>query len=51
MDSFFFTKNMERPIGLFDSGVGGISILDKLKDILPDENFIKLDDNKNLPYC
>ena len=41
---------MESPIGLFDSGVGGISILDKLKDILPDENFIYLADNKNCPY-
>ena len=50
MTAFFFTKNMKRPIGLFDSGVGGISILDKLKDILPEENFIYLADNKNCPY-
>jgi len=40
----------DRPIGLFDSGIGGISILDKLKDLLPNENFIFLADNKNCPY-
>ena len=39
-----------RPIGLFDSGIGGISILDKLKELLPNENFIFLADNKNCPY-
>ena len=39
-----------RPIGFFDSGIGGVSILDKLKDLLPNENFIYLADNKNCPY-
>ena len=49
--SFFFTKIMDnRPIGLFESGIGGISILDKLKELLPNENFIFLADNKNCPY-
>ncbi len=49
--SFFFTKIMDnRPIGIFDSGIGGISILDKLKDLLPNEDFIFLADNKNCPY-
>ena len=41
---------MESPIGIFDSGIGGISILNKLKKILPNENFIYLADNKNFPY-
>ena len=41
---------MESPIGIFDSGIGGISILNKLKKILPNENFIYLADNKNCPY-
>jgi len=40
----------DRPIGIFDSGIGGISILNNLKDILPNENFIYLADNKNCPY-
>ena len=41
---------MNNPIGIFDSGIGGISILDKLKDMLPNENFIYLADNINCPY-
>ena len=41
---------MKNPIGLFDSGVGGISILEKLKQLLPNENFIYLADNQNCPY-
>ena len=41
---------MQNPIGMFDSGIGGISILENLKKILPKENFIYLADNKNCPY-
>ncbi len=39
-----------RPIGLFDSGVGGLSILSDLKKTLPKENFIFLADQLNVPY-
>ena len=31
-----------RPIGLFDSGIGGISILDKLRELLPNERYWKI---------
>tara|TARA_B100001248_G_C27380502_1_gene456698 strand:+ start:704 stop:1480 length:777 start_codon:yes stop_codon:yes gene_type:complete len=41
---------MKNPIGIFDSGIGGISILEKLKQLLPNENFIYLADNQNCPY-
>ena len=41
---------MQNPIGIFDSGIGGISILEKLKQLLPNENFIYLADNQNCPY-
>ena len=41
---------MKNPIGIFDSGIGGISILEKLKELLPNENFIYLADNRNCPY-
>ena len=41
---------MNNPIGIFDSGIGGISILEKLKNVLPNENFIYLADNVNCPY-
>ena len=41
---------MKYPIGIFDSGIGGISILEKLINSLPYENFIYLADNINCPY-
>lgn len=39
-----------RPIGVFDSGVGGLSILKELEKILPNEDFVFVADQKNLPY-
>ncbi|MEK7569768.1 MAG: glutamate racemase [Patescibacteria group bacterium] len=39
-----------RPIGVFDSGVGGLSILIELKKLLPKENFVFFADQKNVPY-
>lgn len=38
------------PIGVFDSGVGGISVLRALKRLLPSENFIFIGDSANAPY-
>ncbi len=38
------------PIGVFDSGVGGLSVLYELQKILPDENYIYYGDTINLPY-
>lgn len=38
------------PIGIFDSGVGGLSILAKLRKALPTEDIIYLGDQKNMPY-
>jgi glutamate racemase len=40
----------ERPIGFFDSGVGGISVLKEAIKVLPNENFIYFGDSKNAPY-
>lgn len=40
----------ERPIGFFDSGVGGISVLKEAVKLLPKENFIYYGDSKNAPY-
>ena len=37
-------------IGVFDSGIGGFSILDKLREVLPDENYLYYGDSKNCPY-
>lgn len=39
-----------RPIGLFDSGVGGLTVLRDLHEILPNESYIYFGDTKNLPY-
>src|SRR3989344_43213 len=39
-----------RPIGIFDSGVGGLSILREIKKLLPRENLIFVADQKNVPY-
>lgn len=40
----------KRPIGIFDSGVGGTSILKEIHELLPNENCIYLADSKNAPY-
>lgn len=38
------------PIGFFDSGVGGLSVMREAISILPNENFIYFGDSKNAPY-
>lgn len=38
------------PIGVFDSGVGGLSVFSVLKEKLPGENYIYFGDTLNLPY-
>src|SRR3989344_2004250 len=43
-------KINNRPIGVFDSGVGGLSIFVELKKLLPHENFVFFADQKNVPY-
>lgn len=39
-----------RPIGIFDSGIGGLSVYLNCKRLLPRENFIYLDDGAFAPY-
>ncbi|MCL5439204.1 MAG: glutamate racemase [Patescibacteria group bacterium] len=39
-----------QPIGVFDSGVGGLSILSEVKKKLPKENYIFLADQAHVPY-
>lgn len=43
-------EKAELPIGVFDSGVGGISVLRELVSLLPNENFIFYGDSANAPY-
>ena len=38
------------PIGVFDSGYGGLTILDKIREALPEYDYIYLGDNARAPY-
>src|SRR5947207_4065548 len=40
----------ERPIGVFDSGVGGLTVLHELLVWLPNEDFVYLGDTARFPY-
>ena len=40
----------KRSIAVFDSGVGGISVLRELIKIMPNEDYIYMGDSKNAPY-
>ena len=42
--------DMSLPIAVFDSGLGGVSVLSELVKILPNENFIYFGDSANAPY-
>lgn len=44
------TQKKERPIGLFDSGIGGLTVLRELERLMPEERFIYLGDTARLPY-
>src|SRR5260370_33807725 len=44
------TATNDRPIGVFDSGIGGLTVLKALPDALAGEDFIYLGDTPRLPY-
>jgi glutamate racemase len=39
-----------RPIGVFDSGIGGLTVLRALRERLPGESFVYLGDTARVPY-
>lgn len=41
---------MRAPIGIFDSGIGGLSVLDACVKLMPNENYIYVADLANMPY-
>ena len=43
-------KHDNRPIGIFDSGVGGLTVLTQIKKALPNESLIYVGDTANAPY-
>lgn len=44
---FSFNKN---PVGIFDSGVGGLTVFDQVKKVLPNESVFYLGDTARVPY-
>ena len=43
-------NEVNRPIGVFDSGVGGLTVLKALRERFPAEHFLYLGDTARLPY-
>jgi len=44
------TNTHEAPIGVFDSGVGGLSVLGEIRSLLPNESLLYVADCGNVPY-
>ena len=44
------TEKKHLPIGVFDSGLGGISVLKELISLMPEEHFLSFGDSANAPY-
>ncbi len=44
------TKPQDQPIGIFDSGVGGLSVLKEIRKQLPNESIVYFGDSNNCPY-
>lgn len=42
--------SLHGPIGIFDSGYGGLTILEKIRDLMPEYDYIYLGDNARTPY-
>ena len=40
----------DNPIGIFDSGIGGLTVVKEMRRILPKENIVYLGDTARLPY-
>lgn len=39
-----------RPIGIFDSGIGGLTVVKKIRELLPSESLIYIGDTARVPY-
>ncbi|WP_201330836.1 glutamate racemase, partial [Lactobacillus nasalidis] len=40
----------DRPIGVFDSGQGGLTVLSRLVDLMPNEDYVFYGDSAHAPY-
>ncbi len=43
-------QDNERPIGVLDSGVGGLTVVRRIQELLPGEDIIYFGDSANVPY-
>lgn len=50
MDKFIQLSKESGPIGIFDSGYGGLTIYDEIQKLLPQYDYIYLGDNARTPY-
>jgi glutamate racemase len=44
------TDKKNQPIGIFDSGIGGLTVADAIRQLLPKENIVYFGDTAHLPY-
>lgn len=44
------TVNANQPIGIFDSGIGGLTVAHAIKEALPNESLVYFGDTAHLPY-
>ena len=42
--------NRDNPIGIFDSGIGGLTVAKAIRSLLPNESLLYFGDTKHLPY-
>ncbi|MCX8010152.1 MAG: glutamate racemase, partial [Ignavibacteria bacterium] len=45
-----FTSIQQKPIGIFDSGIGGLTVVKEIINLLPNENLIYFGDTARVPY-
>ena len=43
-------RKQDNPIGVFDSGIGGLTVLEKMAERMPEENFYYVADQGHCPY-
>jgi len=48
--TFMRNMNDSRPIGIFDSGIGGLTVVKAVRELLPSENIFYLGDTARVPY-
>src|ERR1041385_7866577 len=44
------TQNAELPIGIFDSGLGGLTVVRQIHRVMPHEDLVYLGDTARVPY-